>query len=142
MVEILDLGSFLKTQNLAHLWINVLYSLFLSYAQVEGYRNLLKQRCKPLAFTSYKTFSKNVRGLELVPLSYFLHDFGRNLFLTLHSIKFTNFIVCLYLLLEVLVNMCFIITCYTGCDVIDFDLNLSFLIKLFFHMTEKVGTKI
>ena len=37
----------------------VLYSLFLFYVRVEGYRKILKLRCKPLAFSSYKAFSKN-----------------------------------------------------------------------------------
>ena len=29
---------------------HILYSLFLSYVQVEEYQNILKLRCKPLAF--------------------------------------------------------------------------------------------
>ena len=37
----------------------VLYSLFLFYVHVEGYRKILKLRCRPLAFSSYKAFSKN-----------------------------------------------------------------------------------
>ena len=32
------------------------YTLFLLYDQVENYRNLLKLRSRPLAFTSYKAF--------------------------------------------------------------------------------------
>ena len=32
----------------------VLYIFFLLYVQVEGYRNILKFRCRTLAFTSYK----------------------------------------------------------------------------------------
>ena len=34
----------------------VLYRLFLIYAQVEGYQNMLKLRCRSAAFTSYKDF--------------------------------------------------------------------------------------
>ena len=43
----------------------VLYSLhvqhvqFLLYVQVEGYRNILKLRCRPIALASYKAFLKN-----------------------------------------------------------------------------------
>ena len=37
----------------------VLYSLFLLHVQVEGYRNILKQRCRSIAFISYKACSKN-----------------------------------------------------------------------------------
>ena len=36
----------------------VLNSLFLCYVQIESYRNILTIRCRPLAFTSYKTFLK------------------------------------------------------------------------------------
>ena len=32
---------------------NVLYSLLLLYGQVEGYRNISKLSCRPLAFTSF-----------------------------------------------------------------------------------------
>ena len=37
----------------------VLYNFFLFYVKVEGYRNLLKLRSRPLALTSYEVFSKN-----------------------------------------------------------------------------------
>ena len=40
--------------------------------QVGGYQNILKLNCRPLAFTSYKTFLKNKRGLELVSLPHFV----------------------------------------------------------------------
>ena len=33
----------------------------LLYVQVEGYQNILKLRCRPLAFTSYKAFLKTKR---------------------------------------------------------------------------------
>ena len=35
------------------------YSLFLFYVQVEDCQNILKLRCKQLAFISHKAFSKN-----------------------------------------------------------------------------------
>ena len=35
------------------LWVHGLY------VQVEGYRNILKISCRPIVFTSYKTFLKN-----------------------------------------------------------------------------------
>ena len=37
----------------------ILYSLFLLYFQVEGYGNILKLSCRPLAFTSHITFLKD-----------------------------------------------------------------------------------
>ena len=37
----------------------VLYNLFFIISQVEGYRNILKLSCRPLAFNSFKAFLKN-----------------------------------------------------------------------------------
>ena len=45
------------------------------------------------------------------------------------------------LLLEILGNMCIAIVCYPGCDVMDFEINLIFLIELFFLHDQKVMTK-
>ena len=41
----------------------VLYS-FLLCVQVEGYRNILKPRCRPPFFTSFKAFSQNEKKCE------------------------------------------------------------------------------
>ena len=38
--------------------------------------------------------------------------------------------------------MCIVIICFLVSDVINFEINLSFLIKPFFYMTKKVKTKI
>ena len=65
----------------------VLYNLLLLYVQIEDYRNILKLKFRLVNFTSYKTFSKTKRGLELVSLPHFLHDFGRKILLTLYSIN-------------------------------------------------------
>ena len=48
---------FLKNQNRAYLWINIQF-IFIA-CQVQGYRNILKLSCRPLAFTSFKAFLKN-----------------------------------------------------------------------------------
>ena len=51
------------------------YTAF-SVCQVEHYQNIWKLSCRLLAFTSYRAFLKKTkRGLELVSLSHFLHDF-------------------------------------------------------------------
>ena len=42
----------------------VLYSLFSLYVHVENYQNILKLRCWPLTFISYKTFLKNKKRPE------------------------------------------------------------------------------
>ena len=46
------------------------------------------------------------------------------------------------LLFEMLGNMCTVITCYTGRDVKNFEINLNFVINPFSHMIEKPWTKI
>ena len=114
----------------------IFYSLFLLHLQVEGYRNILKLRCRPLAF------SENKNSLEIIPLPHFLHDFVRKIFLMLQSINWLHFIVWSPLLLETLGNVCIVVTCYLGFDVINIVINLSFLIKPFYHMTQKMRTKI
>ena len=47
----------------------------------------------------------------------------------------------LALLLEILGNICIAINCFPGCDVINFEINLIFLIKSFYYMTEKPTQK-
>ena len=55
------------------------YSFLFLCIRFEDYQNILRLRCWPLAFTSYKTFKKTKRGLELVSLRHFLHDFWKNI---------------------------------------------------------------
>ena len=51
-------------------------TIFFIVCQVESYLNILKLSCRPLAFTSFKAFFfLKKRGLELVSLPHFLHDF-------------------------------------------------------------------
>ena len=52
----------------------VLYSLFLLYVKLQGYRNILKLSCITLAFTSCKAILKNKKL-----------DFGQKMFLLLYS---------------------------------------------------------
>ena len=63
----------------------VLCSLFFFVSQIEGYQNILKLGCRPRAFTSYQHFQKINRGLELVSLPHFPHNFLREIFLLLYS---------------------------------------------------------
>ena len=51
-------------------------------------------------------------------------------------------ISCLPLLPEILGNMCIAIVCQRGYDVVNFKINLIFLIKLFFLYEQKVKIKI
>ena len=68
---------------------------------------------------------------------HFLNDFSRNMFFILYSINWPNFIVWLPVILELLDNIFIEIICFPGCDVINFEINLTFLIKLFFYITKK-----
>ena len=63
------------------------------------------------------------------------------MFLMLYSINRPSFIAWFPLLLEILGNMCIAIVCYAGCDVMDFEINLIFLIESFFLHDQKVMTK-
>ena len=49
-----------------------------------------------------------------------------------------NFIVSLSSLFEMLSNMCIVIICFTVYEVITFEINISFLRKLFFYMIKIV----
>ena len=75
---------------------------------------LTKQRCWPLAFTFYKAFLKRI---------------------------WSNFTVWLPLLLEILGNVYIVIIYCPVCDVINFEINYSFLIKPFFYVTKNSGQK-
>ena len=66
---------FLKTQNLTYLWINSLkfYTICFYCMQSCGLSKYIET---PLAFMSYEVFFKKTkRGLKLVSLPHFLHDF-------------------------------------------------------------------
>ena len=39
-------------------------------------------------------------------------------------------------LFEILGNMCITVTCFLGCDIINFETNVVFLIKPYLHMTK------
>ena len=54
----------------------------------------------------------------------------------------TKFHILIPLLLEILSNMCIVIGCFPGCDVINVEINLIFRIKLLFYMTEKSKQKL
>ena len=88
-----------------------------------------------------KLSQKMQRGLELVSLPNSPHNFWRKLFLLLYSINWPNVIVWLSLLCEILCNMCITIACKPGCDIMNFEVNLIFLIKPFFLHDQKVLTK-
>ena len=95
----------------------VLYSLFLLYVQVQGYRSLLKG-AEHLLLPHIKLFFffKKKKGYGTSSATLFSAWFLK-IFFTLCSINWPNFTVWLSLLLEVWTNMCIVITCYSSCDV-------------------------
>ena len=113
VVEILFSDPFSKNQNWAYFWINSVkfYIDCFIVCQVEDYQKILKLSCRSLAFTSYKAFLKTKRGLELVSLANFMHDFWSKMFILLYSIAWPNFIVWLRLLREILSNIYIVNVC-------------------------------
>ena len=89
-----------------------------------------------LLLTDKKLLRKIKRGLELASLSYFLHDFWRKLFLTLHSINWPNFFRWNFLDNMCIVNIYFLVN-----DVIYFEINLTFFIKRFSYVNNKSMNK-
>ena len=144
MVEKLVPEPFLKNQNCPYLWINSLkiFSLFLFYARAGDYQNVLKLRRWSLAFISYKRFLKKTkRGLKLVFLPHFLYNFGRNVFLTLHSINWRPiFIVWVSLRFKILGHICIVIM-FPSWWRANFEINLNFLIEPFSNMTKTLREK-
>ena len=80
------------------------------------------------------------KGLGIVSPAHFVYHFSTKMFM-LHSINWPNFIAWLCLLFEILGNMCIAIVCQPGCDVMDFEIKLIFLIEPFFLHDQKVMTK-
>ena len=80
------------------------------------------------------------KGLGIVSPPNFVHDFSRKMFLMLYFINWLNLIVRSPLL-EILDNMCSTIVCFPSCDIINFEINLIFLIKPFLCMAKKSRQK-
>ena len=81
------------------------------------------------------------KGLGIVAPPHFVYDFSAKILFVLYSINSPNFIVWFPLLLEIFDNICIAVVCYPGYDVIDFEINLIFLIEPFFLHGQKVMTK-
>ena len=71
------------------------------------------------------------KGLGIVSTQ-FAHDFSK---------KLPNSIAWLPLILEIMSNMFIVIVCFPGFDVINFEINLIFLIKPFLCRTKKSSQK-
>ena len=104
-------------------------------------RSLAYNKNKPYKTLNYwsrdmlKIFFLEI-SLGIVFPPHFVCDFLRKMFLMLYSINISNFLVWLPLLIEILGNMCIEIACFPYGDVINFEINLIFLIMPFFYMTK------
>ena len=67
---------------------------------------------KSFAFIPFFDLIKTKRVLKLLSMAHFLHDSWRRRILTLHSIKWPNFVVWLPLILGILGNVCIAIACF------------------------------
>ena len=114
----------------------VLCSLFWLYVKLRAIQ-YWKQAADHLLLPHLKLFKKAKRGLKLVSLAHFLHEFWRKIFFLLYYIDWPNFIVWLLLLRKISGNMCIAIVCSPDCDVINSKIDLTFLIKPFFYMNKK-----
>ena len=88
-----------------------------------------------LPFTLYKAKNKSRSGL---PASFFAWFMKKNIS---HVIFWTNFIAWFPALLEILGILCDVIICFSVRDVINFEINLSFIIKPFSYMTKQEFSK-
>ena len=142
MAEKLVSDPFQKNENWAYLWINslkwyvVCFYCMASWGLSKNIETKLQTTCFHLILR-WVFFKKR----SLITLPHFSHNFWRKIFLLLCSINWPNFIVWLPLLCEILGNMCIAIVCKPGCDVMNFEVNLIFLIKPFFLHNQKVVTK-
>ena len=82
-------------------------------------------------------FSFSEKGLGLVSPPHFMYGFSRKMFFMLYSLNWPSFIAWLSLFLKIFGNTCITIVCLPGCDVINFEINLIFLIKPFCYKTKK-----
>ena len=71
----------------------------------------------------------------------FAYEFSRKMFLMLHSINWSNLIVWLSLLFEILSNTCNVVVWSPVCDVIAFGINFRFQIKRFLTWPKNAKTK-
>ena len=82
------------------------------------------------------------KSLQIASPLHFVYDLSKKKFLMLYSTNWRNFVAWLPFLLEILINMWIAMVCFPRCDVIHFGINLIFLIKLFFYMTEQSRQKL
>ena len=136
----------LSKSKLSNLWINSLKCFVVCFYCISKSTSTKKiiwnWDPNQLILPNVNIFRKTNRGLELLFTPDFLHDFWRKSDLKLHYNDIPSLIGWMLLLLEILNNMFIAVICFPVCDVIKFEINLSFFIKPFSYMTKNVRTKI
>ena len=105
-------------------------------SKIEGCRNILKLSCRPLAIL------KNKQGSGTNPLSQFLHNFWRNFFFLVMYYTFTKFHCLVAFTLWDIGQYLYCNCLLTRLHVMNFEINLTFLIKPFFLHDQKVMIKL
>ena len=85
----------------------------------------------------YSQFWFFIKGLGTSFSTIFVYGSSRKIFVMSYFINWPSFIVWLLLLIVILGTMCIVIICCPVCDVINFKINHSFLVKPFFYITKK-----
>ena len=121
VVQKLFSDPFLKNQNWACLWIHICW----------GYQLTGFYMRATLAFHATSFFKKTKRGLELISLLHFLHDFSRKVFILLYSslVAFTSWDFGKLCVLHLFVKL--VVSSYI------LKLILSFESRCFFYVTKK-----
>ena len=105
--------SFYFLKKLDTRWKQVVRILVLIYFDSPQLALQKSKRYKTLDYWSRDmlNFNFSEKGLRLVSPTHFANNFSRKMSLVLHSIKWSNFMVWLPLLLEILDNMCITVVC-------------------------------
>ena len=147
VVRKLNRDPIIKNQNWTHLWMNILKRHAVRFNCMYKWRStkISQNRSyllRPLSLFRLQSFFKKQErpGTKLIRAS-FSAWILKKIFVTFYSITWPNFMYWLPLLFEILDNMPIVITCFPVCDVINFELNLSFLNKLVPYMTKKSEQK-
>ena len=135
---------FKKKKKLFVRWKQVVCSLLSKYFDSPQLAYNKNKLYKTLNYWSRDMLNLNFseKGLGLISTLHFVYNVSRKMFLMLYSTNWSNFIVWMPLLLEIMDNICVVIICEPGCDVIKFQINLIFLIKLFCCMTKNSRQKL
>ena len=77
------------------------------------------------------------KGLGIFFLPHFVYNFSGKMFLILYSINLPNSMSDFFYFLRYWAK-CIVTVCFPGYDIINLEIYLIFLIKLFFYMNERL----